>query len=1018
MSNPDYIQASCVSGAQILVHINGIISYDAGHNYRRWTLQASPTVFNTHTEKYVYVAIPRDMDSSMSAFVVFPSEKIDIYGINDFGVQIGSTDYYYIFLQGIISSSGENGTTPRDWKPDNPVNFGLLASDEAIKSTGTESEWYKYSAVDETTTFLKNLTMKVGTWFKNLFAENIKIRDGGKILFEHDNNELIGVADNKTLITSEQEIVTPKYMDDHSLSSDHDDVALGKIAFNDGISVGDQWYFTKDGYAKMLSMLVQCIKNSSFRNGGLTGEGFRLWIDEGGLASLELDKITVRQIMTVFELIIDRVRSIGGQFVVSAANGKVKEVEDIDETYKLTFEGDNYFQVHDLIRCQVFTGNDIRMYWVEVSAIGANYVVINKSEFADGVFPKAGDEVVLIGNTVDVNRQNLISISATNDGEPRIDVLDGVSSKNFNHALRARIGNLNGITDEYFPLDNQPHGNGLYADNVYLRGSFLLSTGEDVKTKFDVVEGKINTAIDGLRQELSDDKSYLDDPTFSNGMEKWLTQNDAVFFLVGNKWVWTNNAPLSKKGDGATVVTDMGRTTVHIINRYIMQRNRDFHHLPEFPTDNDGKKQAIPVYLSFYYRCAKEGTLRISFENVDKTGFADFDSMDVTETIAVTEGYTQFTCNGLWNGTGDFKLSFDGEIYLYMLVLSTDKVEALAYKYKTLFEQSEQLVKIAAQNFDKDGHVLNESGIMVRAEGAGIYTQDADGNLATVGTFENGVVKLTGNEIQLEGDVTANGRFHISTDGSVTMTDATMNNAHVSGYVQATTGYVGDFQICGSYIGVESSTENDGMGLGQDYLLLRKTQNSMVYFQTGGDVVQTICNTVAKLAGETANTGILTSVSGAGRNFAMRGTGSVCQNGAVEGYALRMIEVPDGTNVVINPAGAFCFYVTFLGTGRIVLPKLSSARLALGIEATDNTPFQMCLTFIFSSDSGMGNYLLGRSADFNTDEYPSLFGLSDGLFAVPAVYSSGVTKQRYQVQVRLVYTGAAYLAYLTNLYTM
>lgn len=36
-----------------------------------------------------------------------------------------------------------------------------------------------------------------------------------------------------------------------------------------------------------------------------------------------------------------------------------------------------------------------------------------------------------------------------------------------------------------------------------------------------------------------------------------------------------------------------------------------------------------------------------------------------------------------------------------MLVMSTDKVEALTYKYRTLFEQSEKLVKIAAQNFDR-----------------------------------------------------------------------------------------------------------------------------------------------------------------------------------------------------------------------------------------------------------------------------------------------------------------------------
>ena len=109
LGNPDYIQASCVSGAQILVYIKGIISYDAGHNYRRWPLQASPTVFNTHTEKYVYVAVPRDSTLS-TAIVVYPSELLDIYGKNEQQQQVGSEKYYYIFLQGILSSSGDNGT--------------------------------------------------------------------------------------------------------------------------------------------------------------------------------------------------------------------------------------------------------------------------------------------------------------------------------------------------------------------------------------------------------------------------------------------------------------------------------------------------------------------------------------------------------------------------------------------------------------------------------------------------------------------------------------------------------------------------------------------------------------------------------------------------------------------------------------------------------------------------------------------------------------------------------------------
>ena len=222
MSNPDYIQASCVSGAQILVYIKDVISYDAGHNYRRWSLQASPTVFNTHTEKYVYVAIPRDSVTS-TAMVVFPSELLDIYGKNEKQEQVGSENYYYIFLQGILSSSGDNGTEPRDWLKDHTIHTGYLSSDEAINAGLNESEWYQYNSFDNIVTFLKDITMKAGTKFRELFAKFVTIKSGGSITFEGQSGSLKGIANADTSVESEETIVTPKYMDDKALSKSHND---------------------------------------------------------------------------------------------------------------------------------------------------------------------------------------------------------------------------------------------------------------------------------------------------------------------------------------------------------------------------------------------------------------------------------------------------------------------------------------------------------------------------------------------------------------------------------------------------------------------------------------------------------------------------------------------------------------------------------------------------------------------------------------------------------------------------
>lgn len=576
----------------------------------------------------------------------------------------------------------------------------------------------------------------------------------------------------------------------HALEADH-----AKEADN-----ADKWdYHEFDDYLnqpvrKTDGVTFDSVTSDSIRSAGqfvdgLLGAGFQLWKGEDGRTYLTVDKLTVRQTMAVLELLIEKVRSVGGQICVSAANGRIKTVEESGEHYLITFEQENMFVQHDLVRCQTFTGKDMRSYWVEVTDVTETGIVVVKEEF-EGVEPKAGDECVLMGNTANSDRQNMVLISATEDGQPRVDVMDGVSGKTFDNALRARLGNLDGIKDDKFPADRQPRGNGLYADNAYMKGTFVLETGEDVKTRFEITEGKVQSAIDSVRNDFLSEKGYLNNPTFASGLEKWNSENETVFFLVGNRWIWANGAALSKKGDGASVVTDMGRKVVRIRNKYIRQKHENLRFVPTFPTNSAGKKEALPVYLSFFYRCAKSGTLKIGFENVDKTGFADFNSMEVSEEIAATGGYVQYTCSGLWNGTGDFKLAFDGDIYLYMLVLSTDKIEALTYKYKTLFEQSERLVKISAAVYDKDERALEETGLIVTSKVSGLYAIDVDGNLKSfIGAGQDGV-KIKAANIQLEGIVTANENFKILADGSIEA-----KNGKFTGEINASNGNIGNLVI-------------------------------------------------------------------------------------------------------------------------------------------------------------------------------------------------------------------------------
>ena len=470
---PDYVQASCVSGAQILVYVKDIIGYDAGHNYRRWLLQASPTVFNSHTEKYVYAAIPRTLDSAASAWIVFPSEQIDIYGKNEKEEQIGEDKYYYIFLQGKITSSGDNGTTQRDWEK--RCFWGYLSSDEAISAIGTESEWYHYSQVDEIVTFLKKITMQPGTWFREFFVKAVTVVTGGSITFEGKTGTISGIANTKTPIDSETDIVTPKYLDKNALSSIHKDVAQDIIRFAKGVVFGSnnsKHTITEEGVATLKSLLIGTdglgissagiailtgIVSKVFK-AGADGNGFRLG-NYGNTEDsyLEVDRMLVRKAAEFVQLIIRELRHVGGEIVLTPASMKCTSVEmysrgDIPWTegssepldfYRCYFkqeqdgtEIDNQFTRGDLVRCQTFnikegTNNNVknRYYWRRCVYAGKDFIDLSATDADnDSDVPQAGDEMVQLGNDSDKTRQSAILLSSYGDDAPSFKLYQGISA--------------------------------------------------------------------------------------------------------------------------------------------------------------------------------------------------------------------------------------------------------------------------------------------------------------------------------------------------------------------------------------------------------------------------------------------------------------------------------------------------------------------------------------------------------------------------------------------------------------
>lgn len=430
------------------------------------------------------------------------------------------------------------------------------------------------------------------------------------------------------------------------LRKDQNDTTPYKLTIRGGIETGwDQSQaeptasLSEDGILNAAAAILKEYISSPKFIPGFTGEGFKIYKDEYGNWHIECDILDVRKVMNVFELLIQKIRSINGALVISQANGKVSAVTETPDlqSWILEFEDeDETFQAHDLVRCQVFDRriiqspafdftkftaylydgsaiddsvritntsiefsmnnsansgfqlylrpaghseqtpittkecilevsglydgmmaiwnaldkeeigmegvggflvngeNTIRAiteadnaynlgimvladsghgngkvtvtqkmedtsskkgkyYWCEVASVNGNLVTIPKSEF-EGITPTVGDEVVQMGNTENPLRQSLIYMSAAEDGKPKIEILGGVKTKSFAGASRSVFGNLDHITDPDFPDNMQPHDNGVYTNNGYFKGIFILRNGKTIEQEFESTNKEIDIA--------------------------------------------------------------------------------------------------------------------------------------------------------------------------------------------------------------------------------------------------------------------------------------------------------------------------------------------------------------------------------------------------------------------------------------------------------------------------------------------------------------------------------------------
>ena len=350
---------------------------------------------------------------------------------------------------------------------------------------------------------------------------------------------------------------------------------VGKyVAGKRGAKIGE------DGAAELLSVFVRGlvtakgIQSPGFSSGAL-GSGLCLKMNELGSSRLEVVEILVRKVAEFIKLVIQEIKHVGGQIVLTSASMKCVRVEDTGSAYRCYFEAtdgektvENQFVSGDQARAQTFNvkegvNENVKntYYWRLVTGVGDNYIDLSKTDCdAGSTVPAAGDEIVQLGNRNDVARQAAIILSAYGNDAPYFKMYRGINS---------------------YKLEGKEFVNLSREDVMIISDNIKLSTGEtvkeyingavgDVQSKVDEVSGKVEDAVERLAEQqnyiaalqkiIEDLQDQIDgvieshygktDPTTSNyPANEWTTEeqkqahsNDTYTNLsTGKSWKWVKD---------------------------------------------------------------------------------------------------------------------------------------------------------------------------------------------------------------------------------------------------------------------------------------------------------------------------------------------------------------------------------------------------------------------------------------------------------------------------------------------
>lgn len=486
-------------------------------------------------------------------------------------------------------------------------------------------------------------------------------------------------------------------LDKRYLRKDINDEAAGEIIFDkkigssiflDGMD-GKGWEIKADGSGIMEALKVRSDIYAGNKIGSISfAPGFTGWGTEIDIptATGTFDNIFVRKTFTAYEIVYSQIYGLGGNQIVSDINkiGRVERLSDRWRCYMDDMDGLMLMNLRegDGVRIQRRNGITSTKYlFGRCIGISSDYFDVAYPLIEGAGEPEAGDFAMRWGNDRDTTRQGLIYLTSADQGAPFIAVYDGITGVSTQDTLKAQLGNLSMIRTKN---GTQLKGYGAYLNGIYIENSSIyLDNGMTVEQQFYVMNGELRSEIEGVRNDMSlESGNILVNSTFGKDTNYWAEANDIHFINVSGNLLWVGGSFYSDKRKVSDIYRDGNRNVLRIKDTYIFQRN-DVMKVPELEESDEGHTFSF----SLFYKVMRRGVLTVGF-----AGQELYDSL----TLDPSDEYVKLSKVGKWDGTGDFRIGFTGEILIYGVSLFNDRLADAVIKLETRILQTEEYIKLLA----------------------------------------------------------------------------------------------------------------------------------------------------------------------------------------------------------------------------------------------------------------------------------------------------------------------------------